>query len=378
VPRGIENALITFLSHLFQTVGWPGVFFGMAIESAAIPLPSEIIMPLAGWLLIQARGNPVGYVFLAGIVGALGCVAGSLVTYYIGAIGGRPLLLRYGKYIFISEHHIDIADRWFAEKGEITAFVSRLLPVVRTFISVPAGIARMNLSRFIVYTFLGSFLWCTALATGGYYTGSRWEELRNVMRPFDYPIAAAVVILLVFVFIRGRQGAKGDEHPGALSSVSAPTSAPASGMTEPTLSAGRIAVTPEGQLPPHIGQGPTNADSADPRGSSLGFYRPRREEMRGAAPINDVIETRNAAAPKRTVSALPVAPSPSATPRPEPVLKPYVPPIVSSQTSAEAVPTEATSAPCKLPTNTDDRHISNDDAFRRFGEQASQSDKKPQ
>ncbi len=222
MPRGIENALITFLTHLFQTVGWPGVFFGMAIESAAVPLPSEVIMPLAGWLLIQARGNPVGYVFLAGLVGALGCVAGSLVTYYIGAVGGRPLLLRYGKYIFISEHHIDIADRWFAEKGEITAFVSRLLPVVRTFISVPAGIARMNLLRFIVYTFLGSFLWCTALATGGYYTGSRWEELRNAMRPFDYPIAAAVIILLVFVFIRGRQGAQASEHDNTLSPAPAP------------------------------------------------------------------------------------------------------------------------------------------------------------
>jgi len=359
LPRGIENALITFLSHLFQTVGWPGVFFGMAIESAAIPLPSEIIMPLAGWLLIQARGNPVGYVFLAGIVGALGCVAGSLVTYYIGAIGGRPLLLRYGKYIFISEHHIDIADRWFAEKGEITAFVSRLLPVVRTFISVPAGIARMNILRFIAYTFLGSFLWCTALATGGYYTGSRWEELRNIMRPFDYPIAAAVVILLIFVFIRGRQSAKENEHPGALSTDSAPASA----MTVPVSS----------------GQDPTTADSMDTKGSSLGFYRPRREEMRGAAPANDGIETRNAAAPKRTASALPAAPPPSAAPPlPEPVVKPYVPPVVSSQAPTDAMPTEATPAPRKTPTNTDDRRISNDDAFRWFGDQASQSNKKPQ
>lgn len=212
MPRGLEQALIDFLTHLFQTVGWPGVFLGMAIESAAIPLPSEVIMPLAGWLLIQARGNPVGYVLLAGLVGALGCVAGSLVTYYIGAIGGRPLLLRYGKYIFINAHHIDLADRWFAEKGEITAFVSRLLPVVRTFISVPAGIARMNIARFVAYTFLGSFLWCAALATGGYYAGSRWEELRNAMRPFDYPIAAAVVLLLVFFFIRGRQSATRETH----------------------------------------------------------------------------------------------------------------------------------------------------------------------
>jgi len=373
VPRGIENALITFLSHLFQTVGWPGVFLGMAIESAAIPLPSEVIMPLAGWLLIQDRGNPVGYVFLAGIVGALGCVTGSLVTYYIGAIGGRPLLLRYGKYIFISEHHIDIADRWFAEKGEITAFVSRLLPVVRTFISVPAGIARMNLLRFVTYTFLGSFLWCTALAAGGYYTGSRWEELRNAMRPFDYPIAAAVVILLIFVFIRGRQGAKGSTHAGA---VSPAASAPAS--TDAASPVGRALVAPAIYPVVRPGNGPTKADA---QGSSLGFYRPRREEIGGAASDDGATGTKRAPATRRTAPLVSDAPPPSPpvaplTPPPsEPVMKPYVPPVIPSQ--APTTQAESASTPRKPPTNTDDRRISNDDAFGWFGGQASGNDKKP-
>ena len=162
-------------------------------------------MPLAGWLLIQDKGLSVWYVCIAGIVGALGCVAGSALTYAIGYAGGRPLLMRYGKYVLISPHHLDLADRWFAERGEATAFFSRVLPVVRTFISIPAGIARMSLLRFLAYTFAGSFLWCAALAMGGYYTGANWERLRNVMRPFDYPIAALVVIVLVIFLVRGRR-----------------------------------------------------------------------------------------------------------------------------------------------------------------------------
>ena len=144
MPRGIENAIIDFCRSLYGSIGWLGVLIAMAIESAAIPLPSEVIMPLAGWFLIQDKGHPVWYVLIAGIVGALGCVLGSTITYWIGATGGRPLLMRYGKYVLIAPHHIDMADKWFAEKGEATAFFSRLLPVVRTFISLPAGIARMN------------------------------------------------------------------------------------------------------------------------------------------------------------------------------------------------------------------------------------------
>jgi membrane protein DedA with SNARE-associated domain len=205
LPRGLENAIIDFCRSLYGSVGWLGVLIAMTIESAAIPLPSEVIMPLAGWLLIQDKGHPVWYVVIAGLVGALGCVLGSAITYWIGAAGGRPLLMRYGKYVLISPHHIEMADTWFAEKGEATALFSRLLPVVRTFISIPAGIARMNFVRFIIYTFIGSFVWCIVLATGGYYAGANWEHLRNAMRPFDLPIAAIVVIGLVIFFIRGRQ-----------------------------------------------------------------------------------------------------------------------------------------------------------------------------
>lgn len=205
MPRGLENSIIDFLKSLYGHVGWLGVLIAMTLESAAIPIPSEVIMPLAGWFLIRNLNLGVGYVVIAGLIGALGNVLGSTITYWIGASGGRPLLMKYGKYILISPHHIENADTWFAEKGEATAFVSRLLPVVRTFISLPAGVARMNFPRFVLYTFVGSFIWGIALATGGYYAGANWERFRNVMRPFDYPVAAIIVIILVLFFIRGRQ-----------------------------------------------------------------------------------------------------------------------------------------------------------------------------
>ncbi len=210
MPRGIENSIIDFCRSLYGSVGWFGVFLAMAIESAAIPIPSEVIMPLAGWLLIQDKGHPVWYVLIAGVVGALGCVAGSIVTYGIGMAGGRPLLMKYGKFVLISPRHIETADRWFAEKGEATTFFSRLLPVVRTFISIPAGIARMHFPRFVLNTFLGSFLWCIALATAGYYAGKNWEHVRSAMRPFDYPIAAAVVVLLIIFVVRARREARAE------------------------------------------------------------------------------------------------------------------------------------------------------------------------
>ena len=122
----------------------------MAIESACIPFPSEIIMPLAGWFLIEEKGHGWEYLLLAGFYGALGNLLGSLVAYYAGMWGGRPFLLKYGRWVLITPKEIDLADRWFAKYGEITVFASRMLPVVRTFISLPAGIARMNIWRFSV------------------------------------------------------------------------------------------------------------------------------------------------------------------------------------------------------------------------------------
>jgi membrane protein DedA with SNARE-associated domain len=170
----------------------------MAIESACIPLPSELIMPLAGWMLIVDKGLGAEYLVLAGFCGAIGNVIGSLIAYWVGAWGGRPFLNRYGKYILISHHDIERADRWFDKYGDQITFFSRLLPVVRTFISFPAGIAKMKMRKFVLYSFLGAFPWSIGLAYGGYLLGQNWERIREVMRPFDIPILVIFLALVAF------------------------------------------------------------------------------------------------------------------------------------------------------------------------------------
>jgi membrane protein DedA with SNARE-associated domain len=214
--HAVEDRLLDFISNTYDLIGWPGVVVLMAIESACIPLPSEIIMPLAGWMLVQAKGLGIAHVALAGFYGALGCLLGSWVAYWVGLIGGRPLLERYGKYLLITPHELDWADRWFSRYGDATVFFSRLLPVIRTFISVPAGIARMSFWKFSFYTFVGSFPWCFGLAYGGYLLGEQWERLRAVMRPFDIPIVV-VVGLLVILYIWRRVRALRRASAGASS-----------------------------------------------------------------------------------------------------------------------------------------------------------------
>jgi len=174
----------------------------MAIESAAIPLPSELVMPLAGWMLIKEKGLGAEWIVLAGLFGALGNTLGSILAYYAGAWGGRPLALKYGKYILISHHDLDLADRFFDRWGAWAIFLARLLPVVRTFVSVPAGISRMPILTFTAYTFAGSFPWSMGLAAGGYILGENWEDLRTWMRPADIPIAVVLVVLVTWYVYR--------------------------------------------------------------------------------------------------------------------------------------------------------------------------------
>ncbi len=174
----------------------------MAIESACIPLPSEIAMPLAGWMLVKEQLLPATYTLVAGVYGALGCTIGSIIAYVVGMWGGRPLMKKYGKYILISHHDLDMAERWFDKSGDWIVFVSRLLPVIRTFISLPVGIARMHFIKFLIYTFAGSFIWCAGLAYGGYQMGEHWEQIRMVMRPFDPLVGALIIALIVFYIYR--------------------------------------------------------------------------------------------------------------------------------------------------------------------------------
>ena len=197
--EALEHQLVEFLTNLFQTIGWFGVVVIMALESANIPIPSEVTMPLSGWMLVQAKGmSALQALLLGGLWGAVGCTIGSIVSYGLGAWGGRPLVERYGKYILVSQEDLEKADRWFARWGDWASFISRLLPIVRTFISFPAGVVRMNFPRFTIYSFIGSFIWCGLLALGGYYFGQNWEELRAIMRPFDIPIALVIVAAFAY------------------------------------------------------------------------------------------------------------------------------------------------------------------------------------
>lgn len=210
----IEDAYIwPFIEGIYNSFGWLGVVIMMAIESACIPLPSEVIMPLAGQYLITGVGNSWtgspeqwGGVLLAGLYGAIGCTIGSIVAYWVGALGGRPIVEKYGKYLLISKHHLHTADRWFEKYGEATAFFSRLLPVVRTFISFPAGVARMNFAKFVIYSFLGSFPWSAGLA----WAGAVWQPraIREVLRPFDIPIILVILALVAWFVIRNWRNRK--------------------------------------------------------------------------------------------------------------------------------------------------------------------------
>ncbi len=190
--------ILEFLSGIIvatiSLLGYGGIVLLMAIESACIPLPSEIIMPFSGYLVSTGQLN----LWLVGIAGAFGCVVGSLVAYWVGIRGGRPLIEKYGRYVLVSPHDLDLADRWFANYGEIIVFVSRLLPAIRTFIAFPAGVARMNLKRFIIYTFAGSLPWCLGLAYIGQKLGEQWnkdERLKTWFHRFDFVILIVGVLL---------------------------------------------------------------------------------------------------------------------------------------------------------------------------------------
>ena len=185
--------LAAFILSIISALGYPGIVLLMAIESACIPLPSEIILPFSGYLVWTGRFSLVW----VATMGALGCNLGSIAAYYAGAHGGRPLLLRYGKYILISHREIEMADRWFERYGQWTVFFSRLLPVIRTFIALPAGVARMNFWKFNLYTFAGSWPWCYGLAYAGYQLGEHWPSLQVYFHKFDSVIGALLLAGIV-------------------------------------------------------------------------------------------------------------------------------------------------------------------------------------
>ncbi len=186
-------AVSAFIIMVISRLGYGGIVLLMAIESANIPLPSEIIMPFSGYLVFQGQFS----LWWVGFYGALGCLVGSVLSYWLGYYGGRPIIFKYGKYILISHHDLDLADKWFKKYGDATVFFARLLPVVRTYISFPAGISKMNFTRFSLYSFLGSLPWCLVLAWFGLKLGENWEGLKKYFHGLDWVIG---VLILAGIF----------------------------------------------------------------------------------------------------------------------------------------------------------------------------------
>ena len=196
IARIIE-LVSAFIVATISALGYGGVILLMAIESACIPLPSEVIMPFSGYLVYTGQFN----LWIVTVAGAFGCVLGSLLAYWVGMRGGRPLIEKYGRYILISRHDLDLADRWFARYGEAIVFISRLLPAIRTFIAFPAGVARMNLKKFVIYTFAGSLPWCFGLAYAGQKLGEQWDKnplLKSWFHRFDFVIGIVIAIAVVW------------------------------------------------------------------------------------------------------------------------------------------------------------------------------------
>jgi len=202
----IIGVLASFIIWGINLLGYSGVALMMAIESACVPLPSEIIMPFSGYLVSAGKFSLIG----VSLAGAIGCVLGSMLAYWVGYYGGRPMAEKYGKYILVTKHDLDIADRFFNKYGNAAVFISRLLPVVRTFISLPAGIARMNFWQFITYTFLGSLPFCYLLAFIGKKLGDNWNTLGVYFHKFDIVIGIIILIGVVW-FVRRHIGIRKNE-----------------------------------------------------------------------------------------------------------------------------------------------------------------------
>ena len=209
----IDQIVIPFLNGLYGHVGYLGVAFAMAIESAMIPLPSELILPYAGFLVsdpsqVEPLTNGPWSYWIVVIVATIGNTIGSIIGYAIGAWGGRPFLVRWGRFLLIRPEEIEVAERFFERYGPATAFFSRLLPVVRTFISFPAGVARMPLPRFILFSTLGALPWSMALVFAGVQLGAHWQDLRHALQPFD-TLLVAIAVALVGLFVWWRLGRPG-------------------------------------------------------------------------------------------------------------------------------------------------------------------------
>ncbi|MGB6464109.1 MAG: DedA family protein [Nitrosotalea sp.] len=192
VTAEILGNLTNFIIQTISNSGYVGIFFLMVAESALIPIPSEVIMPFSGYLVSTGKFN----VILVIIAGSIGNLVGALVSYFVGAYLGRGFVLKYGKYVLLKKSHLELAESYFKKYGDRSTFISRLLPAIRTYVSLPAGVAKMNLKKFAVFTLVGSIIWNTALTYVGIKLGEEWNSIRKYSDYFD-----AVVVIVVIVAI---------------------------------------------------------------------------------------------------------------------------------------------------------------------------------
>lgn len=220
----IDRSLIPFFLHLYDAVGYLGVLVAIALETFVPIIPSEVIVPMAGWKVSQSAADPSvleplthapwGFVAVL-LVATTGAVLGSLAGYLIGAWGGRPLLERYGRYVHIKPEDLDRADAWFARYGGWAVFLGRLVPLVRALINYPAGVARMPVGRFVLFSALGSLPWNAALLLGGYLLGANYRRLYDAVRPFEYVIYLLVALGVAYLVYRWVRPRRSDPQPHA-------------------------------------------------------------------------------------------------------------------------------------------------------------------
>jgi membrane protein DedA with SNARE-associated domain len=197
----ISEIVIEQITGLISAGGYAGVAFLMTLESMVAPVPSEAVMPFAGFLIYEGRFTFAGVI----VSSTLGSIIGSLISYYAGAWGGRPVVRRFGRYLLLNPHHLESTERFFSRYGDRTIFISRFIPVVRHLISIPAGVGRMNLARFCIYTVIGAGLWNAFLTYVGYYLKENWAEVRKYGEFADIAILAVLVIIIIVIIYRYRQ-----------------------------------------------------------------------------------------------------------------------------------------------------------------------------
>ena len=207
----IDRTVIPFVLDMYDAVGYLGVAVAVALETIVAPIPSEVILPMAGWKVSQSAADPsileplTGQPWnipLAVVLATAGSLVGAVVGYYIGAWGGRPLLDRYGRYVGIGAEDLDRADRWFARWGSWAVFFGRMVPLVRTFVSYPAGISQMPMGRFLVFSALGSLPWNAALIVAGFVVGENYPQIEAALKPFEYVIYIVVLLLVAMLVAR--------------------------------------------------------------------------------------------------------------------------------------------------------------------------------